>query len=207
MRDVKEQYDEFAEEYNDHYSDVESRMENAIVATIYNRHLDGGEMLDLGCGTGYFAYYLNYDHYHGIDLSGGMVEKTPDTDHATFEVGDIRNLSGESYDSIVSTFSGVGYITLNEVWRIVTENLVDGGRFALMFPSPQYLDGPYNEYELNGIRPVECFDLFRPLPKGVTVEECYHFKPVDGEPPFIESYNDQKADDYIHNILIGEYHA
>lgn len=113
-----------------------------VEALILVRYRDGlsGRVLELGSGAGRLTGYLTEisDRVHGIDISPHMV--TYSREHyprATFEHGDIRDLSGFatcSWDAVVAAYNVIDVLgegarseLLDSVFRLLTV----GGLFVM----------------------------------------------------------------------------
>jgi ubiquinone/menaquinone biosynthesis C-methylase UbiE len=134
---VQAHYDEVAEVYDQRYDLRQGRLyHHHLSRIILDRLLDGGSLLDLGCGTGLFI-----EHYHksgndavGLDISPGMVRmarlRCPESE---FIVGtaDILPFDDESFDHVASllafTYLKDPEAMLKESYRI----LKPGGRIAV----------------------------------------------------------------------------
>ncbi|NQT06940.1 MAG: methyltransferase domain-containing protein [Candidatus Omnitrophica bacterium] len=110
---------------------------------------DGMKVLDIGCGTGKFAYRLcniNKDaRIHGIDISGDMIKKAEAKrrdENIEFKVGDVENLPYDSHTFDVITCSNSFHHYPNqkravaEMHRVLKEDgklmIVDGCRDRLL---------------------------------------------------------------------------
>ncbi len=89
-------------------------------AQLFMKHLtnylnlpEKGTILDLACGKGRHAVYLNSLDYNvtGVDLSNNSIEyaKQFENDSLKFEVHDMRTLFPKQYDAVFNLFTSFGY--------------------------------------------------------------------------------------------------
>lgn len=125
-------YDRVAESYDALWASPEAQAEDRRImeAVAYQ----GGDVLDIGCGTGLFLDHVKPEGYLGIDPSAGMLERLK-AKHPAAEVIRTRFESfaplGRTFDLIVGLYCA-SYIdpkTLKRIPRL----LKPGGRFFLMF--------------------------------------------------------------------------
>lgn len=128
-----------ASNYDDFYKDKWSQDENEeiIEKLSWIKDIENCKILDLGCGTG-LGYQLCHTinptiKYHGLDISFEMVGKARRKhQNATFEVGDMANLSDfkeSSLDAVICIFTTFSYT--NKPSKVVQETyriLKPGGR-------------------------------------------------------------------------------
>jgi ubiquinone/menaquinone biosynthesis C-methylase UbiE len=135
---VQTHYDEIADVYDQRYDhrDRGRQYYDHIATAVMNRIGTGGELLDIGCGTGLFIRrYLKYGGtVTGIDISTGMIRRaTPIFPEVNFVAGNAEYLpfQDDSFDSI-SSLLAFSYLTrpdqtLKDCCRI----LRPGGRMAV----------------------------------------------------------------------------
>lgn len=136
--DLPDQYDQIADIYDTLFDDPESLMENEEVISMLG--LNGGAVLDIGCGSGLLLNYIHPGDYTGLDPSqkmlANLMEKYPAYQdcviHTRFE-----SFYGQQYDYIVSLFGAASYIQPEYLNR-VPAMLAPGGRYFLMFYKPGY---------------------------------------------------------------------
>lgn len=111
--------------------------------------LDGGDVLDLGCGEGYFARGLKHDgagSVLGIDVSGEMIaaaerRESDERLGISYRAGDasrLDDLGDASFDLCVAVFL-FNYLDLEATRRTmasVRRVLRPGGRFVFAVPHP-----------------------------------------------------------------------
>lgn len=96
-------------------------------------------ILDLGCGTGIHAKFLQGEGYrvHGVDISETMLSqafKVQIPDKLTFSQGDITTINlGASFDAVISLFHVMSYQTSNNqilnAFKSASKHLNQGGLF------------------------------------------------------------------------------
>lgn len=135
---VQSHYDEIADVYDQRYDhrDRGKQYYDHIAQAVLDQIGTGGELLDIGCGTGLFIrrYLKHGGSVTGIDISSGMIRRAtrlfPQVD---FLVGNAESLpfNNDSFDSI-SSLLAFSYLTkpeksLEDCLRI----LKPGGRLAV----------------------------------------------------------------------------
>lgn len=136
---VRAAYDEVAEIYDQNYRSRKDRAEDRLIRRILEKGYLGGQVLDVGCGTGYLLdnLWIPAGQYCGVDLSPGMVRVAADKwQDYRFEVGDLQNLRdirGESFDTALSMFGTFNYClrassAVNELARV----LRPGGKLLMV---------------------------------------------------------------------------
>lgn len=135
---VQSHYDDIADVYEQRYDhrDRGKQYYDHIAQAVMDQIGTGGELLDIGCGTGLFIRrYLKYGgKVTGIDISSGMIRKArtyfPDT-HFVAGNAEFLPFRSESFNSI-SSLLAFSYLTrpdqtLKDCFRI----LRPGGRMAM----------------------------------------------------------------------------
>jgi SAM-dependent methyltransferase len=136
-------FDDYSEYYDLIYRDKDYRGEADYVAGLLAKHgCAGGDILELGCGTGRHAALLREKGYrlHGVDLSPRMIEIARENrkDGLEFELGDVRSYrAGKTFDAVVSLFHIASYQTGNDDFNAYLEtawrHLKPGGIFVFDF--------------------------------------------------------------------------
>lgn len=150
--DARKQFDCWSATYN--YNALQSiffRPAHKIL--LENLKSQDQKILDVGCGTGNFAYqvvrYFDAEVW-GLDLSEGMLSQCPKHKRLHFILGDSENLSfsNNTFDVITCTHSFHHYPNqtkaINEMYRV----LKPGGRTYIIDGDPDGLWGNllYNYY-------------------------------------------------------------
>lgn len=135
LQKIAQFYDTETDDYDNGYSSITCRAEDAVVADILSRYLKG-RVLDVGAGSGLLYEIMDHEEYVGIELSPKMTHqaklKHPEQ---PFIVADMHHLpfADESFDSAVSLYGPMSYSLspeelLGEIVRVVKP----GGFVALM---------------------------------------------------------------------------
>lgn len=86
--------------------------------TEYLNMPENGTILDLACGKGRHAVYLNQLGYNvlGVDLSENSIDfaKKSENDKLHFEVHDMRQPIGKQFDAVFNLFTSFGYFDSDE---------------------------------------------------------------------------------------------
>jgi ubiquinone/menaquinone biosynthesis C-methylase UbiE len=147
---------------------------------------EGGEILDVGCGTGHLAGELMRRGYAacGIDLSDAMVEYSRKNYGADqFRVGDIENIPypAHTFDGImclgVMEYLDQDEAALREIWRV----LKPGGHAVITTPNAicpfYYMDMAYRRIRF-GFRPLLRFVRYtavgQPIPQRTGLPAVVH---------------------------------
>lgn len=114
----------YATYYNLLYRDKDYAAEAASIRGCLNQHgIEGGVVLDLGCGTGNHARELALLGYNvlGIEKSERMLGQANSSQpkdgkgKAKFEIGDVRSYRNPGrFDAVVSLFHVINYQTSND---------------------------------------------------------------------------------------------
>ncbi len=109
----------------------------------------GLDVLDLGCGEGYFARKLKQrgaGRIHGIDVSPAMVQAAAEREaeeglgieYGTGDATDLTRFGGASFDLVVAVFlfNYLGIAQTRHTMREVRRVLRPGGRFVFAVPHP-----------------------------------------------------------------------
>jgi SAM-dependent methyltransferase len=119
-----------------------------VEVDIFRKYVRPGmDILDLGVGAGRTTYYLseNAHRYVGVDYSAEMIavccSKFPHLEFAVRDATDLSAYGDASYDLVVFSFNGIGYIRtdqgrmrcLGEIRRV----LRPGGTFVFSVHNPR----------------------------------------------------------------------
>lgn len=135
---VQSHYDDIADVYDQRYDhrDRGRQYYDHIAQAVMDQIETGGELLDIGCGTGLFIrrYLKHGGNVTGIDISSGMIHRAiPFFPTVKFVVGNAENLpfKSESFDSI-SSLLAFSYLTKPEqTVKDCLRVLRPGGRMAV----------------------------------------------------------------------------
>jgi ubiquinone/menaquinone biosynthesis C-methylase UbiE len=135
---VQSHYDDIADVYDQRYDhrDRGRQYYDHIAQAVMNQIGTGGELLDIGCGTGLFIrrYIQHGGSVTGIDISSGMIKRaTSIFPQVQFLVGTAEYLPFEdnSFDSI-SSLLAFSYLTRpNQTLEDCLRILRPGGRLAM----------------------------------------------------------------------------
>jgi SAM-dependent methyltransferase len=142
----KKVFETYSQYYDLLYKDKDYKAEtDYIISLIKEYHSNTDTILELGCGTGMHASILAENGYkvEGIDLSQTMLEMALDrqskssiavSERLAFLEGDIRNYeSSQKFDTIISLFHVISYMTtnedLNQAFTTVSKHLKSNGIF------------------------------------------------------------------------------
>lgn len=135
---TKQHFDKTASDYN---NSSDGKFVEPMYEVIVNeiQKLDGGKILDVGCGNGNLFTYLPDGKYElfGVDFSKNMiVEAKKNCQNATFSVADAEKLpfGDDTFDIIVCNASFHHYIRPNTVLKEMHRVLKDGGKVLIGDP-------------------------------------------------------------------------
>ncbi|MDA3822647.1 MAG: methyltransferase domain-containing protein [Bacteroidales bacterium] len=168
---VPEIYNRLADEYDERYSDLNSRYENMLVGKILEEAGCLGDVLDIGCGTGlFFELYENadivYNSYMGIDPSIEMLNQMARKYHGHIDY-DSNCLTAEGlvdvsrFNTVISLFGAISYVDPSFIRRIK-----DSKSYVLMFYKegyrPDYLPDSVKTYSAkdSGLTPSITLNNF-----------------------------------------------
>jgi ubiquinone/menaquinone biosynthesis C-methylase UbiE len=121
---VQRHYDEMAEVYDRRYDYRRGRCYHAHISQhVMNGLVQGGFLLDIGCGTGLFVnrYTENGGTAVGLDISSGMIEKAvercPDSDFTVGD-GDVLPFRDSTFDAVASLLA---FSYLKDPGRMLSE--------------------------------------------------------------------------------------
>ena len=130
-RTTRAGYDTVAGSYDSHFCRRIDEWEDDHLAELLDPVIDGRDVLDLGCGTGWILDHLSPGHYVGVDRSRAMGEelrrKHPGVDVYQAEVGSYGwtgNLPLGRYDTVVATWAAEYFLPLRAVLAAISVNLL-----------------------------------------------------------------------------------
>ena len=105
------------------------------------------KILDLACGKGRHAIYLNQLGYEvtGVDLSPNSIEEASKSSNATlhFKVHDMREHTEEKYDAVFNLFTSFGYFEEEsdnlKTLKAIQESLTEYGFAVIDFMNANYV--------------------------------------------------------------------
>lgn len=135
LREFKPVYSDF---YDLFYQDKNYEEEANYFSSKIRKYVPHAKsILELGCGTGKHARYFVNDNFvvTGVEASSDMASKCDVSSKFTVEICDIRDFeTDQKFDSIISLFHVVSYITLsedlNKLFSKISEMLNPGGVFV-----------------------------------------------------------------------------
>jgi len=139
-------FDEVAEQYDMYYSGDDIDVEDSVIASVLNPVAKGARILDLGCGTARVSTQLGveYESYHGVDISQGMLDRAPTDRGQRYTRAALETWEPtEEYDLVLGLFNGVGYTPIERVFELTVDALGEAGGFHLMFPTRYLLAREY----------------------------------------------------------------
>lgn len=131
-------YDKIAREYEEIFNSKSFQLENDEVANMLRPYIKG-RVLDIGCGTGLLMDMLgDIPEYTGVDESEGMIkvfkEKYPKANLIQKKFGEVEL---GKFDSIISLFGSVSYLTEEEILKI-SEHQSEGCFIFIMGYADEY---------------------------------------------------------------------
>lgn len=131
---VKTLFDAFADCFDEVLEGLEYHTPELIAKKVSN-YYKGGNILDLGCGTGLCGFELSklipVDQLDGVDLSEKMIKKAQDRRlYHTLDQADISVYQKQNKYSMIVSADVLTYLgDLKDVFKCVFENLISGGYF------------------------------------------------------------------------------
>jgi SAM-dependent methyltransferase len=131
-------YDDLADEYDGRYTRPIDRWEDERLVELLAPYVNGEDVLDLGCGTGWVLDNLAPTGYLGVDESAAMLaeltRKHPDADVVKSSVGErawAEQLPGRRWPVIVATWSADFFLPLDRVLWVLQQLAQPRGIVAL----------------------------------------------------------------------------
>lgn len=131
---VKTLFDAFADCFDEVLEGLQYHAPTLIAKKVTN-YYKGGNILDLGCGTGLCGFELSklipVDQLDGVDLSEKMIKKAQDRRlYHTLDQADISVYQKQNKYSMIISADVLTYLgDLKDVFKCVFENLISGGYF------------------------------------------------------------------------------
>jgi len=123
---------------------------------------DEAKILDLACGKGRHAIYLNQLGYDvtGVDLSENSIAEASKSsnDSLRFKVHDMRQPTDEKYDAVFNLFTSFGYFKTrrehDNAIRTIAQSIKPGGFFVMDYLNTHFAEDHIihqSEKEVDGI--------------------------------------------------------
>lgn len=132
-------YDGAAAVYDDSF---EAKAENQItpkLVELYKKYgINGGTILDLGCGTGKLIEYLgdNFE-YKGIDISSQMAERARDRGYEVF-IGPVDEQIKKFPDKSIDHIVAVSSLFFVKDWALIAEEIQRIARKSIFVSLEQF---------------------------------------------------------------------
>jgi 2-polyprenyl-3-methyl-5-hydroxy-6-metoxy-1,4-benzoquinol methylase len=135
-----------AEDNKDETSDELFAHTSAIINHI--THTDGGDVLEVACGTGTLSRLLSFSSYHGLDISAAAIEiahqkseqleRPTGTSRPTYETADFHDwpLPSKSFDVVVCVDAISCFRDTPFVLQKIAQTLRIGGELVLTTINP-----------------------------------------------------------------------
>jgi 2-polyprenyl-3-methyl-5-hydroxy-6-metoxy-1,4-benzoquinol methylase len=146
-----------------------------------------GKLLDFGCGTGSFMQYMNENSWETFGIEASKEAREVSLKTGSIIVGDIKELSDQSYDVITLWHVLEHLHQLNETIEKIKERLDPNGTVFIAVPNYESFDS--KNYDVNWA----AYDVPRHLwhfnKKSMTqLLENHGFKVLDIQPMKMDSY-------------------
>ena len=146
--------------------------------TSYLNIPENGKILDLACGKGRHAIFLNSLGYHvvGADLSENSIDYAKQFENETleFKVHDMSLPFGEKFDAVFNLFTSFGYFEKEEdnlnTLRSIKENLKDDGLAVIDFMNVNYVIKNLVPNEIKTVEGID-FHISRYVNEGYIIKE------------------------------------
>ena len=146
--------------------------------TSYLNIPENGKILDLACGKGRHAIFLNSLGYHvvGADLSENSIDYAKQFENETleFKVHDMSLPFGEKFDAVFNLFTSFGYFEKEEdnlnTLRSIKENLKDDGLAVIDFMNVNYVIKNLVPNEIKTVEGID-FHISRYVKEGYIIKE------------------------------------
>lgn len=146
--------------------------------TSYLNIPENGTILDLACGKGRHAIFLNSLGYRvvGADLSENSIKyaKQFENDSLEFKVHDMSLPFGEKFDAVFNLFTSFGYFENEEdnlnTLKAIKQNLKDDGLAVIDFMNTNYVINNLIPKEIKTVEDID-FHISRYVDKGYITKE------------------------------------
>lgn len=140
-------YDDVADRYDEHFRRPVDRWEDARLTALLRPYVDGCNVIDLGCGTGWVLDHLRPRRYVGVDASAPMLarlqEKHPGADVEKADLWDLEwversgLVQGLTHHTVVATWAAHDF-PIVQTLRDAQALMPAGGIIALHGQAPRY---------------------------------------------------------------------
>lgn len=171
------------------YKDRDDTEAHAFMDTLtdYLNIPEGGSVLDLACGKGRHALYLNKIGYHvtGVDLSENSINyaKQFENHSLLFDVHNMCNPYHKQFDAVFNLFTSFGYFDKNEdnlsTIKAIKADLNEFGFGVIDFMNSEFIIDNLVPKEVKTVDGIE-FHLKRFVENGYIVKDISFF--VDEKP-------------------------
>ncbi|GGG99376.1 methyltransferase [Polaribacter pacificus] len=181
-------------------SDAELFMEN-ITKELQLKNTS--EILDIPCGKGRHAVYLNTLGYKvvGADLSSNSINfaKQFENEVLKFEVWDMRTPFNQKFDAIFNLFTSFGYFEDDQedisILKNFKKGLKENGILVMDFLNVSYVKEHLIEKEIKTVEGID-FHITRKIENGFIIKEI-HFFADDENHSYIEKVKYLDKDKFV----------
>ncbi|WNH12029.1 SAM-dependent methyltransferase [Thalassobellus suaedae] len=166
--------------YHTLYKDRDDTEAHAFMDTLtdYLNIPEGGTILDLACGKGRHALYLNKIGYHvtGVDLSENSIDYAKQFENHSlhFDVHNMCNPYHKKFDAVFNLFTSFGYFEKDEdnlsTIKAIKEDLNEFGFGVIDFMNSEFVIDNLVPEEIKTVDGIE-FHLKRYVENGYIVKD------------------------------------
>ncbi len=171
MTQPKTDWGEVADWYQQTITDEDSYQQQVILPNLLRLlgKVSGREILDLACGSGFFAHILaqNGAKITGVDLGQDLIKLARESAGSNEEyfitsADDLSVLNGKKFDKIICILAIQNIKNLDQVFAAVEQKLQSNGSLILVlnhpcFRIPQFSDWNFDEQKKVQSRKVERY--------------------------------------------------
>lgn len=162
------------------------------------------EILDIPCGKGRHAVYLNTLGYNvvGVDLSSNSINfaKQFENKKLKFEVWDMRTPFTQKFDAIFNLFTSFGYLEDDQedisILKNFKKGLKENGILVMDFLNVSYVKEHLIEEEIKTIEGID-FHITRKIEDGFIIKEI-DFSADNANHSYIEKVKYLDKDKFVH---------
>lgn len=211
-RGIEKIYDEYLDAFFSRVTKLTKKEYEEIAANYaldYQKHLPrrkDARILDLGCGTGHFLYFLKkegYNNFWGLDISEQQVNYCKENITEKVQVGDAFDFlinKRQVFDCIVANYflDHIPKEKIVDFLKLIRESLRSSGVFIVKVPNmnnplglrPRYVDITqelgFTEESLFTVLKIAKFVNIRFYPKKIPMSSCKRIA-VNVVMPFIHA--------------------